>query len=219
MTKKKDIIIKEEEQIAPCKSIIGVADDLDSQKAITNSTCKLCNSTYREEAEDIYEKTNSLAAVHSYLKKNNEKISQSACRRHIQNHYLKPELNAKLKDYATDLKDWAKHQSTTEERFISHLTLLERDIHLINATTDENNVESLRKSADSIVKLMDQAGKIEERLKKYRDRFEPMEVFVQRFQVAIMSYMEKLESEEARHALVEILGIVEKELEGIINNG
>jgi len=218
MTSELDLFDKPEEKIQPLRAVTDFTDSLDRSESIVIDGCKLCLSENREEAEEMFGRTGNYTQVLNFLRAKGESTSMSSVRRHLQKHYFKPELNASLVDYAEDVKKWAQFQQTTEERYVSHLTLLERQIHLINANTDPNSPEQLRKSTDAVVKLMEQAGKIEERLKKHKERFEPIEIFIGRFRSVLMAQLGKLPDEDpAREILENIMDAIEKEAENVIN--
>lgn len=198
--------------------LFKITDDLKGDP-ICKSNCKLCNSNYRAEAEEKYLATRNPYAVHKMLVAKGESINYNSVRNHLEKHFMKPLLELRMKDYAEDLGGWLNTHQTKEQRLEGYLSLIDRQIHLINANTEETNSEQMRKNTDAVVKLMNEATKIEEILEKHRAGMQPIMIFIERFRETIRIQLLELESAEARMALVSILESIEKDVEGILEHG
>lgn len=209
---------KNEKQIVPVEhkmeNLFKITDEI-SGEPVLKANCKLCNSSFREEAEEKFMASGNYFAVYKYLSSKGETISPNAVRNHLENHFAKPLLELRMKDYADDLKGWLNNFQTREQRLYGYLSLIDRQIHLLNANTNNTNPEQMRKNTDAVVKLMKEATNIEEMLEKYREGMQPIMVFLERFRDAIREQLQTLESAEARMALVQILETIEKDVEGI----
>jgi hypothetical protein len=207
-----------EKEIVPIEqkleTLFKVTDELKGD-AICKSNCKLCNSQYRAEAEEKFMASGNYFAVYKFLQSKNESISPNAVRNHLENHFMKPLLELRMKDYAEDLKGWLGTYQSKEQRLEGYLSLIDRQIHLLNANTSETNADQMRKTTDAVVKLMKEASNIEEILEKHREGVRPIMIFVERFREAISEQLNSIESAEARMALVQVLEVIEKEVEGI----
>ena len=81
--------------------------------------CKLCNSSYREESEALFEKTSNIKRVHMFLKdERQEDISYGAVRNHLKYHYQSQNSNKLIKEYATELDKWIGVQDNQEAGMI-----------------------------------------------------------------------------------------------------
>jgi hypothetical protein len=207
-----------EKQIVPIENkletLFKVTDELKGD-VVCKSNCKLCNSHLRAEAEEKFMASGNYFAVYKHLNAKGESISPNAVRNHLENHFMKPLLELRMKDYAEDLKGWLNTYQTKEQRLEGYLSLIDRQIHLLNANTSNTNTDQMRKTSDAVVKLMKEAAHIEEILEKHREGMKPIMIFVERFRDAIGEQLQSIESAEARMALVQILEIIEKEVEGI----
>lgn len=206
-------------QIVPVEhkmeNLFNITEELTGD-AVLKSNCKLCNSIHREEAESKFMACGNYYSVYKHLISIGEQISVNAVRNHLENHFMKPLLELRMKDYADDLKKWLKTYQTKEQRLEGYLSLIDRQIHLLNANTDNTDGESMRKNTDAVVKLMKEATNIEDTLEKYREGMRPIMIFIERFRTSIVGHLQNLESAEARMALVQILEDIEKDAEGII---
>lgn len=211
--------MSDEKQIVPIESkldnLFKITDNIKAEP-VRKSNCKLCNSSLRDEAEEKFMGCGNSFVVYKMLAARNEKISPNAVRNHLENHFMKPLLEMRMKDYADDLKGWLNTYQTKEQRLEGYLSLIDRQIHLLNANTSNTDADDLRKNSDAVVKLMKEATNIENTLEKYKEGMQPIIVFIERFRTAIKDQLLTLESAEARMALVQILEIVEKDVEGII---
>jgi len=210
--------IQKKEEVNGVEPLVKYVDNL-SGKPVHNPRCKLCNSEFRNEAEELWDRMGNLTAVHKMLTSKGEDIHKSSVRNHLMNHFAQPFREERLKEYTEDVKAWSEMEQSKEERLASYLVLIDRQIHKLNSMTDESSTDAMRKTSDIVVKLMEEAAKIEDRLEKHRQRMEPIQIFVQKFRDTMMVHLEKMDSEDGRVALVEILDTVEKEASEIIVNG
>lgn len=172
---------------------------------IVKAGCKLCHSKHRKEAEERYARTGNALGVHRYLTDQGEEISYVAVHRHLQKHYENPDREQRLKEYAQDIKSWSKIQQEKTERFKEHITILERKIRLLDSATNDDDQEAQRKTADAIVKLIEQIGKIEERIEKEKVEESPVRILLFKFEEMVKGKLESISSAEAKIALVDIL--------------
>tara|TARA_B100001778_G_scaffold334977_1_gene350088 strand:+ start:6819 stop:7478 length:660 start_codon:yes stop_codon:yes gene_type:complete len=208
----KEIVPLEQNKL---ENLFKITDELTGE-AVCKSNCKLCNSIHRDDAEAKFMASGNYFAVYKFLDGLGEKISPNAVRNHLENHFMKPLLELRMKDYADDLKGWLNNYQSKEQRLEGYLTLIDRQIHMLNANTDNTNSEQMRKNSDAVVKLMKEATNIEEILEKHREGMQPIMIFIERFRDTIRDQLQSLESAEARMALVQILESIEKDVEGIM---
>lgn len=197
------------------ENLFKITDKLTGD-VICKSNCKLCNSKHRDDAEAKFMASGNYFSVYKYLDNIGEKISPNAVRNHLENHFMKPLLELRMKDYAEDLKSWLNGYQTKEQRLEGYLALIDRQIHLLNASTNNTNADQMRKNSDSVVKLMKEATNIEEVLEKYKEGMQPIMIFIERFRDIIRDQLQNIESTEARMALIQVLESVEKDAEGIL---
>lgn len=199
------------------QNLFNITDKINGDP-VCKSNCKLCNSQYRKDAEEKYLSSQNYLHVYRYLQTKGEDISPNAVKNHLEKHLMKPLLEMRMKDYADDLRVWAKERQTKEQRLENYLVMIDRQIHLLNSNTSETSPDQIRKNTDAVVKLMAQASSIENTLEKYREGMKPIMIFMERFEGIIKEKLEVMQSAEARMALVEILESLDKEVERMNND-
>lgn len=189
------------------------AEKVLTAEEVFKSNCKLCNSKCRREAEDKYVKTINFSHVHRWLQDQGEQISFHAVRNHLTNHFRRPELETRLKEYAEDIGAWSKIRQDRQERHMEHIAILSRRMHMLEAMTDNNEPEAQRKTAETVAKIIEQIGKEEERIEDMKQEESPIRILFYRFEDIIKTKVENISSPEARVALLDILESIAKLVE------
>lgn len=218
----KEIQKKEMNTIIPSNQIDAFSNFTDMARKMKDEPvfeprCKLCKSEHRAEAEKEYERVKNYAAVHRFLvSQKHMDISEPAVKVHLREHYGKEVRIQQLKEYAEDLNNnWLKVHQSTEEKLTHYLALIDMRIHTLAAVTDKTDPDAMRKTNDSIAKLIEQACKIEERLQKMRESTQPVNILIDKFKNIILVQSENIKSAEARSVLTAILDAVQKEIEEV----
>ena len=186
-------------------SLYDYAENLNVADVVFRANCLLCNSKYRKEAEELYSQSHNRTKVHRFLKDRGEIISYQAVGQHLKNHFLAPIMNARVQDYASSLKEFAKLEQGRVNRIRQHITMLERRVLMIESSTDEDDIESQRKTGDTVARLMEQIHKWDEQLSDIEHKHEPVKILVTKFDGIVRDKLEDITSPEARIALEEIL--------------
>lgn len=201
------------------ESFVDMAGKM-SDTPVCEPRCKLCNSKFRLEAEQEWDRVKNFAAVYRILKNHGEDISEAAVRCHLRDHYAKDVRTRQLKEYAVDLSEnWLKINQSTEEKLLGYLALIDQRIHTLAAATDKNDPCDMRKTNDSIAKLIEQACKVEERLQKMKEANAPANILIDKFKNIILVQVENIKSTEAKQALMQVLDAVQNEVGEVELNG
>lgn len=195
-------------------NVIDYAKDLLCQPVV-KSNCKLCNSIYRVEAEEMFADGKSPFYVYKWLKSKKEEISDKAVHNHFVQHYHKPMMQAKLKAYAENLEDYSRIKMEEEDRLKLYATLLDQQIHTIGAMLSTHNMDDMRKSTDSLIKLVDQAVKIQERIRSLQADAEPVKILVERLENVMTIKWQDAKSAEAKQTIKDIMEVIVKEVEAV----
>lgn len=193
-------------------TVIEYAKDL-TCVPIVKSNCKLCNSVYRVEAEEMFAEGKNSHYIYKWLKAKKEEISDRAVHNHFVQHYQKPMIEARLKAYAENLEDYSRIRMKDEERLRMYSSLLDQQIHLLASAINYINADEMRKSHETIIKLIDQAVKVQERIKAMQEDNEPVKILVERLNNVMMIKWNDAKSPEAKQAIKEILDVIVKEVE------
>lgn len=216
MTDEKSIIpalVKEEKHYS---NIMDFAKNLTCEPVI-KTNCKLCNSVHRKEAEDLYADGKSPHFIWKFLKTKNEEVSSNAVHNHFSKHYQKPIQELRIKEYAENLEEYSKIRMNEEERLNIYSSVLDQQIHSLGSAINSNNIDDMRKSQDTLIKLIDQAVKVQERIRSMRQENEPIKILVQRLNNVISVKWTEAKSVETKQVISEIVDLIVKETEVISN--
>jgi hypothetical protein len=198
------------------KNIIEYAKDINSNsEPVIKSNCKLCNSVNRQEAEEMFAQGKSSFSIYKWLKTKGESISDRAVHNHLIEHYQNIAIQDKIKIYADNLQDYSKIRASEEEKIRLYSILLDRQIHILASQISPNNNEETRKSNENLIKLVDQAIKLQERINNIRSQNEPLRVFIEKINNALQIKYDSCSSEEMKKAINEMIEIVVHEMKVI----
>jgi hypothetical protein len=206
-----DIILKNDKEY---NSIIEYAKDL-ACNPVVKSNCKLCNSIYRVEAEEMFAEGKSAYYVYKWLKNKKEEISDKAVHNHFVQHYQKPMIEARIKSYAENLKDYSRIKMQEEERLNLYASLLDMQIHTLASCINGINQDEMRRTHDTLIKLIDQAVKIQERIRLLQQDAEPVKILVERLENVMTIKWNDAKSSETKQAIQEIIDVIAKEMEAV----
>lgn len=216
MAEEKDIQKAETKALAKdpreYSSIIDYAKDLTCHP-IVKTNCKLCNSIYRTEAEEMFAEGKNPHYVYKWLKGKKEDISDKAVHNHFVQHYQKPMIEARIKVYAENLEDYSKIKMQDEDRLRLYSSLLDQQIHMLASAIHQTNPEEMRKGNETLIKLIDQATKVQERINALQTENEPVKILIERLNNVMTIKWNDAKSPEAKQAIQDILDVVVKETE------
>jgi hypothetical protein len=208
-SEEKNIVVAQDKKYS---SIIDYAKDLVCQP-IVRSNCKLCNSIYRSEAEEMFADGKSPFYVYKWLKSKKEEISDKAVHNHFVQHYQKPMMEAKLKAYAENLEEYSRIKIEEEDRLHLYATLLDQQVHTMASMLSTHNMDDMRKNSDGLIKLIDQAVKVQERIRNIRKETEPVKILIERLENVMTIKWQDAKSSEAKQIIKEIMDVIVKEVE------
>lgn len=197
-------------------NIIDYAKDL-SCEPVVKTNCKLCNSDFRKEAEEMFAEGASAYKVYKWLKAKGEVLSDRAVHNHFVQHYQKPIIEQRIKSYAENLEEYSRIRMGEEDRLSLYGVILDQQIHLLSSMISRTNGEDMRKGNENLVKLIDQAVKVQERIKAMRQDNEPVKILVEKLNNVMTIKWNDAKNPEAKQAIKEILDVVVKEMEGVSN--
>jgi hypothetical protein len=206
-----EIVLKNDKEYT---SIIDYAKDLTCHP-IVKTNCKLCNSIYRTEAEEMFADGKSPFYVYKWLKSKKEDISDKAVHNHFVQHYQKPMIEARIKAYAENLQDYSRIKMQEEDRLHLYATLIDQQIHVLASSLNGVNQDNNRKSQDTLIKLIDQAVKIQEKLREMQEDKEPVKILVEKLNNVMTIKWNDAKSSETKQAIQDILEVIVREMEAV----
>ncbi len=197
-------------------SIIDYAKDM-TCSPVTKTNCKLCNSIHRKEAEEFFAEGKSPHFVWKWLKTKGEELSDKAVHNHYVQHYQRQFTEIRVKAYAENLEDYSRIRMGEEERLTLYSTLLDQQIHVLGSIVSQSNPDEMRKGNETLIKLIDQAVKVQKEIKSLRQDNEPVKILVEKLNNVMTIKWEDAKSTEAKEAIKEILDVIVKEVEAVSN--
>lgn len=192
-------------------SIIDYAKDLSCQP-ILKSNCKLCNSQFRKEAEDMFAEGKSSFFVYKWLKQKGQEISDKAVLNHYNEHYQRPIMEARIKVYAENLEDYSRIKMKEEDRLNLYATLLDQQIHFLGASINKVNIDDARRTHDTIIKMIGEAVKVQEKIRAMKQADEPVKILVEKLNNVMTIKWNDAKSVEAKQAIKDVLDVIIKEV-------
>jgi hypothetical protein len=166
---------------------------------VHSEDCKLCNSSYREESEALFDQTNNIKRVHAFLtKERHEDMSYSAVRNHLKYHYQSQSSNRLVKEYATELDKWIGVQDNQEAGMIRAMAGIEREMTVLGAHAEGLPLESRRKNADTFVKLADLLLKYRTKWTEIQAQRQPVTFILNQLQIVLQEELLASDSEESK---------------------
>ena len=184
---------------------------------IVKNGCKLCNSPFRKEAEEIYEEDRNVLKVKKFLDEevNGKKrldVSYPAVRQHIYRHYEAQQHTKILREFAEDVNKYLPLQSSPEGSLRRKIAILERDMIWLAAKSDELGVSERRKNSEVVKKLADTILTYESKLEDMKNRLEPYEQVLVYLTEIVREEMKKMEEKEDQQKFIPILNNIVNQL-------
>ncbi len=187
--------------------VINFARDL-PEDPIMKTNCKLCNSIYRAEAENMFTEGKSAYFIFKYLKSKGEDISDRAVHNHFEAHYKRSVSARKLKYYAENLEEYAKIRVSQEKRLELYSILLDKQVHELASSMDSTKVEDLRKNQETLIKIIDQAVKVQEKIQQLREQEEPVKIVIEKINSVLTLKFNEAKDPEVRKVIKEIVNMI-----------
>lgn len=175
---------------------------------IEKPNCKLCQSDFREKAENIFDnqKRTNYAAIQRLLKDEDDfDISATAVRNHILYHYKAVEDNASLQDYADDIQKWVGMQSNKVASIKTRIALLERYMFMISQESEDLDIIEKRKSAETVKKLVETILTCEKTLKEFKEEASPVSLVFNQLQIIVKDELKHIENSKTKKVLSTVL--------------
>jgi hypothetical protein len=201
MTKKNEIIVGGGGVGVPH----GIVPPWDSENK-PRKDCKLCQSRWKLEAEELYDKTNSITKVFKFLTDDRqEDISYAAVRSHLKFHHESPANNAMIKEYMGEVEGWMDLQLDQLHGLRRAMAQIDRMLNVITAQSEGLPLEQLRKSADTMAKLgallLNYRAKVEEMNRQK----EGVTLVFNQLQVILQDEMKNVNHPEAKKVVSNVL--------------
>ncbi|MCD6435558.1 MAG: hypothetical protein J7L15_04150 [Clostridiales bacterium] len=174
---------------------------------ITKKSCKLCNFEFRDEAEERFmnQRIHNFNDIFTFVKSKGFDGSWFAVKNHLVRHFKNPKDREFLIEYAEDVQKWIKSQPDKMFSLRKRIAMLDREMFLLAAESDNLPNDERRKNADSIKKLADTLLNFESKLDDYQKSLEPATVVINHLKLIITDEVQHVSSRESKKVLVNVL--------------
>ena len=175
---------------------------------IEKKNCKLCESEFREKAEEIYDtqKRKNYSAIKKRLKdEDNFDISVNAIKNHINYHHKAVQNNISLKEYSEDIQKWVNMQTNRVSSLKSRIAILEREMFMIAQAGEDLDIIERRKNAETIKKLAETILTYESKLSELNEEAKPVNLIFNQLKIIVNDEMAHIESIKTKKVLSTVL--------------
>lgn len=146
---------------------------MDDTGRIVSKNCKVCNSAFRNEAEEMHEKGNNVPQIKQFLDSKGEAIPPYTIRYHFNEHYKNLIKQLALQDYCRDLDEMSKRRQ-----------------HMIEDATSMININWIEMSKLLTIQCDGDVGKERDRQKMIQDAMKT--------NLECMTFLKSLEDGDAK---------------------
>jgi hypothetical protein len=202
-------LVKQEEKFSDLLSFTNSLDD----NFVPVKSCKLCNSQYREEAENKAAEGVSHKRIAEYLKLQGEQISYGAVHAHLCNHLGNRNDARNLKEFASQLNKWSALSQSDDVFFNDYIKMLDREVRLLLSRNPELDAAEVRRNLDAVVKIGNLIGYFKEQIRKLQIEKRPVElVFTSLNKIIQVKIAQNTSTPEIKAVLEDILDQLDKEV-------
>lgn len=179
---------------------------------IVKPNCKLCQSEYRKEAEELYNNGKTTLYIAKWLKEKGEKISQPAVWNHLQYHFMRQIRAAELKEYAEDVKGWVESRQDRDSELQIQEAVLRRRLYRLELImeNDRTNVDELIRSSKIEIELVKAIHEIEEKREALTEQMKPVEIVIDTLREIISVQIKQSSSTETVDTLKKVIHELQK---------
>lgn len=193
------------------KDIDGIIK-ADNIEIVSKPNCKLCQSAFRTEAEDLYENGKTTTYITKFLKNNGEDISQPAVWNHLQYHFMKPIQASSLAEYAEDVKGWVESRQDRDSELQIQEAILRRRLYRLEMEMedDRTKVENLIRSSKIEIEIVKAIHEIEEKREAIADQMKPVEIVINTLRDIVSIQIKNTSSTETVDTLRKVIDELQK---------
>ena len=184
------------------------------EEQYVNSQCKLCSAPadIRVAAESQYDHRASYRSIERYLAEKDFEISYHAVKNHMIQHYI-PGKNVELmKWYANDVARWVNFSKDKETAMKTRIAVLEREMHMLSAQSEDLPLGDRRKNAEQVRKLAETLLSYETRLNDLQNQMGPVQHIFHHLNIIVKDELKRVKSVEAKTLMVDVIDRLQNEV-------
>jgi hypothetical protein len=190
-----------------------VTESLAEDAPKSHPNCKLCNSKYRFQAEEMFEVENrSARAIFHWLKEQNEDMSYGSVHNHMNHHFKVMRGAAELKALSKKITKWNKLDKSDESILNGIITSLTMEYYNLQASNASVSVFEQRKNIEVMLKIADNIKSCKKQLYEMKAQQTPVQIFYSTLHKVVEVKLSNLQDPAIKKALFEVLEMMEKEI-------
>lgn len=169
-------------------------------------SCKLCNSKFRKEAEDMAERGTSNRQIYRFLVEDKkEEISYGAVNSHLNNHFREEHESLNLQEFASKLAKWGTLAKNDEALFGRYINFLDMEAMSLAAENSNLPLDQRRRNDELILKIAQIIASYKEQLHRIHAEMRPVEVVITSLNRIIQVKLEGCKDPEVKNVLTDII--------------
>jgi len=178
---------------------------------IISSKCKLCNSQYKDKAEELFEQKKNASLVQRFLDQQGEKISINAVTSHMRNHYQNSKNVSLLKWYDRELANWEELPYYRERSLMRWMTVLTRELHILGSQMDSLSLQERSKQTEQIRKLVETLLNCDGKLHEMKEDIEPVQLIFKQLNVIVQEKLKDSNDPNVKGFIVDVLNQLQED--------
>lgn len=214
MAEKKEITVSKKQIIATNQNNALNPYQKDEAR-IVRSDCKLCNSKYRNEIEEMFsqQKRPNFQGLHNILVEKKEDISYTAVRNHLLYHYKIHAQQECLREYSDDLQRWVDMEQSRITSIKKRIAMLEREMMILGSEGENLSMDERRKNAETMKKIADTLLVYQEKLDEYQKTSEPVTIVINQLKIVLTEEMSHVRNDETKQVLANIMNKMQQSMD------
>jgi len=178
---------------------------------IVKPNCRLCNSKFRQEAEDLAERGANNMTIYRYLDKIDH-ISYGAIANHITHHFKVKQSETDLREYAGQLSKWSQMSQADDVLINKYVKMLDMEATFLGSKNANVDLIERRKNNEVILKLVNQVTQLKASSRLLNAEMQPIEILFSSLNRIIEMKLKSAISPETRRALQDVIDQLKKEV-------
>jgi len=219
MAKNKSDIIQVEANQVMLSNTTDISPYLFNLDRVEKPNCVMCQSEYREEAEQMYENQNkkNYTNIQNKLKNDHDfNVSRNALRNHLVRHYDRVKDNATLQDFSEEVQQWVGMQGNKVASMKARIAILEREYFTIANQSDDVDLFERRKNAECLKKLAETILLYENKLAEYSNEAKPVNVLFNQLTLIVNDEMQHIDNIASKKLVGKILARLKDTCRGML---
>ena len=199
-------------------SAVDLAMNQLQNQIVMISKCKVCNSKYRLQAQQLYQKNPNQARIVQFLKSKGEDISAMSVSNHFSIHVPRQKNNINVKQYLSGLVKYRMNNENRKKDLLDRKAMFNKYLlTLLAQSQQQKGGKNSIKYAAAIKSANDNIYACETQLDILMIQSKPVIMIVNILSNVIQDEMQKAKTQQTKNALMTVLQRVQNQSQGMYN--